>query len=70
MAAEEFPDHVTQREAGLVEQALGILVREPPFRTIINVFASRKAQNQAIEPLKKAVLDEFWKIVKRSAQLP
>lgn len=70
MASEEFPDHVTQREAGVTEQALGILVREPPFRTIVNLFASRKAQGQAIEPLKKALLDELWKIVKRSAMLP
>lgn len=70
MATEEFPDHLSPREAAAIEQGLAILVREPAFRTIINLFASRKAQSQAIEPLKKALLDETWKLTRKSALLP
>lgn len=68
--SEELPDHLTPREASVIEQGFWVLTREPAFRSMVNLFASRKAQKQALEPLQKAFTEEAWRVMKRAALLP
>lgn len=63
------PDHLTQREAQIIEQAFWVLTREPAFRSMTNLFAARKAEKQDVGPLQKAFEAEAWKSMRRAAQL-
>jgi len=62
-------DTVTPFEAGIIENGLLRLRREPDFRGISRLLAVRKDQNADIPTLLNAILDEFERALKSEASL-